>query len=133
MSPLPTTQLIAGVLVAAVAWGAAGEWRVRGLRAEAAEMRAAAAQAERDAAVRAEGQGRQAAAAQAAYTAWKATQETRHAEAPAAIRRELAAAPANCPERLADVLVPGAAVRVLIESAGGEARPAAAASGLAGR
>lgn len=134
MIPLPiASKLLAGALVAAVAWGAAGEWRVRGLRAEVSELRAAAAQAERDAAVRAEGQGRRAAAAQAEYEAWRAAKEKSHAEAPATLRRELAGPPAGCPGRIGDVLVPAAAVGVLRAAAGDAPGPAPATSGLAGR
>lgn len=117
--------LLAWPLLASLAAAGWGHWRVQGLRTEVAELQLAAAQvaqaaaqADRDAALQAEGQGRQAAAAAAQYEAWKAAKERSHADTAAALRRALGAQIPACPERVGDVLVPAAAVWVLRDAAG---------------
>jgi hypothetical protein len=105
-------------LLASLALASWGHWRANSLRTEVAELKLAAAQADRDAALRAEGQGRQAAAAAARYEAWRAAKEQRHADTTAALRNALGAPIPACPARVGDVLVPAAAVGVLRAAAG---------------
>jgi hypothetical protein len=104
-------------LLASLALAGWCHWRAHSLRTQVAELQLAAARAERDAILRAEGQGRQAAAAAAQYEAWKAAKEQRHADTTAALRRALDAPIPACPARLGDVLVPAAAISVLSDAA----------------
>ncbi|MCW1959781.1 MAG: hypothetical protein KIH64_014800 [Mycobacterium sp.] len=110
------------------AWGVTAELRARGARADLADLHAAVARADRDAALRSESQGRAALVATEQYAAWRAGQESRHAETRTALRNALSG-PISAPGgRVGDVVVGAAAVQRLRDAGDGDAPGGASAA-----